>query len=273
MSLHLVYVDEAGDDGYPGQSPFFVLSAVYFHYMHWPDIFENLLQFRRSLRAHYGLPVRTEIHARPLLRLKKPYNEPLRISRQNACNIISDFCTFISQQPLRIINVVVRKKALSPEQPPDILDLALTYLAQRIENDLSPTSHPENRALLITDAGREASMRRILRRRRRYNPVPSRFGGVRHLPLKSFLEDPLSKSSSQSYFLQMADCAATVAYLYAQTLFPEEAPLPKRIRKTLRAQFTDPHQAVKAWMEALYPVLNIHASRYDDYGVVFIPSR
>ncbi len=264
-SLYFVYVDEAGDDGQPGASPLFVVSALYFRYEVWGNLLDKTLVFRRRLREVFGIPVRYELHTRPLLRLKKPFSA---LSHVTAQQILFGFCSFLASLPVRSVHVVIHKKT-RVERP--ILDTAFTFVAQRIANDLLKI-HEQNKALIITDAGREASMRKILRRLRRYNPVPSRKENkFRDLPLSLFLEDPLAKQSHQSYFLQMVDCLATVVYLYAQTqYYPREIPLPKRIRKTLEsASQKSAKEVILDLMQTLQPVFNTSASRHDPYGMLY----
>ena len=75
-----------------------------------------------------------------------------------------------------------------------ILENALTYNVQRIEND----SHGDWNFLLITDKGRIAPMRKTARAIRAFNPIHSQFGGYINKPIKNMIEDVLEKDSMES---------------------------------------------------------------------------
>lgn len=68
--------------------------------------------------------------------------------------------------------------------------------------------------LLIADEGRAAELRKVARRSKRHNPVGSKFGGWaggktwKNIPNDRLVEDPVFRSSAQSYFLQAADFIA-----------------------------------------------------------------
>jgi len=77
--MHLVYYDEAGDDGYPiWASPLFVLSAVYCPALDWRENFDFIAGFKKQLAKDFNFPLKLEIHTRELLLNKKPYS-PLRL--------------------------------------------------------------------------------------------------------------------------------------------------------------------------------------------------
>lgn len=56
-----------------------------------------------------------------------------------------------------------------------VLDTALRFSAQPIENDLDPARNPESRFMIITDPSRVESMRSTTRKIQRVNYIPSRF--------------------------------------------------------------------------------------------------
>lgn len=72
--MHLVYYDEAGDDGFPTySSPLFVLSALYFSSLDWRENFEIIASFKRQLAKDFRFPFKEELHTRELLLNKNPY--------------------------------------------------------------------------------------------------------------------------------------------------------------------------------------------------------
>ena len=74
--MYLAYVDDTGSPG--GDTHSFTLGCVLAECSNWPDIFDNLLDYRRFLKSRFGLPVRAEIKANYLLRNGGPFRN-LRI--------------------------------------------------------------------------------------------------------------------------------------------------------------------------------------------------
>jgi hypothetical protein len=70
------------------------------------------------------------------------------------------------------------------------------------------------RAMIFADEGRELEITKTLRKMGVFNPIPSRWGiwdggdRMRNIPIQRVIEDPVFKRSHQSYFIQLADCAA-----------------------------------------------------------------
>ncbi len=262
--MHIAYYDESGDDGFPAaSSPLFVLSALYLEHSDWQPIFNELLDFRRSLKATFGLPIRMEMHTRCFLMKKKPF-AGLGLHAHTRVNIIDLYCNHIADLDIKIINVAIVKHRIK-EQSYQVLDTALKYSVQRIENDVGEQSDPSARYLIITDEGRVGKMRNTTRKIQRINYIPSMFGmGFLRRDIQCLIEDPLPKASNQSYFIQLADLVAYIVYLHS-ALHTGCAGLPKRLPAIVnQAKVTD-------WMDRLVPSLNLKASRNDPYGIKFHP--
>ncbi len=62
--MYFMYVDESGDTGLV-RSPttHFVLSGLVIHESDWRAFVAQIAAFRKTLRASYNLPIRSEIHA------------------------------------------------------------------------------------------------------------------------------------------------------------------------------------------------------------------
>ncbi|OGO13885.1 MAG: hypothetical protein A2Y93_00435 [Chloroflexi bacterium RBG_13_68_17] len=262
--MHLAYYDETGDDGFPRfSSPLFTLSVLYLHYLTWQEAHDRIRCFRQSLRASIGLPVKWEMHSRAFLLNKKPYRG-MGISERERVAAIDERCNLGGSLGCRIISVVIVKPRIS-SQHYQVLDTALKYSVQRIENDLDPERNPGAKFLIITDPGRVGKMRRTTRRIQRINYIPSRFGPYSYRKeIRGLVEDPIQKESSQSYFIQAADLVSYITYLYATT---------KALGAALGARLPAAVTPTKVldWMEMLKPSLNLQASGKDPYGVVFHP--
>jgi len=261
--MYISYYDESGDDGYPNYSSIlFVLSSIYLHHLNWKDIYNNIHSFRNQLKADFGLPTKIEMHTKKFLLNKNPYRQ-FDLSDESRILIIDLFCDLISQLDLRIVNVVINKSRISVSKY-NVLDRALTYSVQRIENDLKKLD-PTKKFMIITDEGRVGKMRSTTRKIQRINFIPSRYGSESYRnEIKSLIEDPLPKSSKQSYFIQLADLIAYIVYLYMSQKF-EIGTRPKRLSKYIN------HDKIINWMDRLKNSLNTEASGDDEYGIVCYP--
>lgn len=262
--MYLSYFDESGDDGNPGSSLLYVQTAIYVHYQRWNDTFEALYEFRKRLMKDFSLPIRLEIHVKPFLLNKRPYQR-LKFPVGTRVKIIDEFCQVLATLPLKTLNVVIDKDRITRPASYDILERAMEYTIQRLENDLNKND-PSASFLIITDEGRVGKMRRIARKVRRLNYIPSRFqpGTYLNARITRLIEDPLPKNSDQSYFIQASDFIATVTYYY-QLHKLGKLSFPSRFPKSV-----DPAR-IEGWMNALLPILNTHASSTDKFGVVCYP--
>jgi len=89
-------------------------------------------------------------------------------------------------------------------------DIAWEYLLQRLETH---TRKGTTRAWLIHDEGEGAVIRKFYRKARRAGTAGSYFGtGGLTRPARLLLDDPTSRRSDHSYFLQLADLNAFAAF-------------------------------------------------------------
>ncbi|MEA1870641.1 MAG: DUF3800 domain-containing protein [Candidatus Bipolaricaulota bacterium] len=262
--MWLAYYDESGDDGYPRfSSPLFTLSALYMHYTDWKANYEAIRDMRRRMKEQFGLPMKLEIHTKYLLLNKAPY-KTLDLSDAERIAIVDACCELLASLRAQAINLcIVKPRIKSPTYK--VLDTAVTYSVQRIENDLKPWDNPENQFMIITDSGRVGKMRKTTRRVQVFNPIPSKLAGSSYRrEIQALIEDPLPKDSKESYYVQLSDVLAYIVYLYA-LLQTGVAAFPNRMP-------ADVDQAkVTAWMDTLKPCLNLRASEKEPYGVVFHP--
>lgn len=263
--MHIGYLDESGNDGtYITRSPYFIYSLLYVDENEWKSCFEQLMNFKRELKSLYNFPVKIEIHTRDLLRNKKPYND-FDLSVSDRAEIISKFCKVTGSLKVKMVNVAIDKtKYLKRSNTYEILDTALTFTIQRIENDLKRRN---DKYLLITDRGRVDKMRKVSRRIAKINPIPSslRRGEVRKgMEITNQIEDILSKDSQDSFFIQICDLVSFIINLYSlHNNYPDF--ISKRYKYYFENGF------IGAWMEVLSTVFNKKASRDDPYGIKYYP--
>ncbi len=220
--MFLMYVDESGDAGLINSpSRYFVLSGLVIHELRWTDYLNQLIDFRRQIRIEYGLKLREEVHASAFINSPGPL---LRIKRHDRLAILRLFADQLaSMRDFSVINIVVDKQTKRLDYDP--FEAAWKVLIQRFENTIARRNfpgpaNPDERGLLIPDATDDKKLTTLIRKMRRYNPIPnqSAYGaGARNLRVQTIIEDPFLKDSAHSFFIQACDL---IAYLLYQTLTP-----------------------------------------------------
>lgn len=209
------------------------------------------------------MPVKQEFHAKEFVVDKDPYHGLYDHEVRRA--IIFEYCNFLgSLTDVRVVTVAIDKTKIKRPKY-NVLKNALTYNVQRIENDLTLLG-ASAKFIIITDDGRTAAMRNITRQIQRINYIPSKFGPQSYRKeIKTLIEDPLPKSSDQSYFIQLVDLVAFVVSLYIRNQRNPSTPWGKRLLQVLQ-----PGDELTL-LHALKPVLNTKATRANEFGVVVYP--
>jgi len=207
--MDLAYVDESGTPGYGG-SQTFALGCVVVSAISWPDVFDDLIDFRRWLKASFGVPVRAEIKANYLLRNGGPLR-PLALPESVRFTIYRQFMRLMPKLELRVFAVVAMKADLSARGVLiDPRDIAWDYLFQRLERMSTKSGVP---VMLVHDEGESRLIRKFARKARRAGSAGAHFGtGVLRRPARLLIDDPVPRQSHQSYLLQAADLAAYAAF-------------------------------------------------------------
>lgn len=215
--MYFMYVDESGDTGLSGSpTRYFTLSGLVVHELRWNEYLEKLIDFRKRMRNSFGLLMREEIHSAHLINKPK---DLVRIKRNDRLTIIRSFINEVAAfQDVSIINIVVDKsdKPLTY----DVMGKAWEALIQRFSNTISHRNFPgpvnsDERGMIIPDNTDAKKIQQLLRRMRRFNPVPNQsvFGsGYRNLTIGNLVEDPFFKDSRDSYLIQAADVVAFALY-------------------------------------------------------------
>lgn len=231
METYIAYFDETGDDGVTtASSDIFVLTSIYMSASSWQENFDKFKRMRQYLKNQYGLHVTEEMHTKHFVRNKGLYRGYGWTDDQKR-DILIAFARCIATLDMKAVNVIIDKNNIhSPDY--NVLEKALTYNIQRIEND---SAHQWN-YIIISDEGRIAPMRRTARKIRAYNPVQSHFGGVTNLPIQGLVEDILSKNSEESYFIQICDFISFFVQLYYKSIVKHED-LPRRVEQLVDKVF------------------------------------
>jgi hypothetical protein len=255
--VYFMYVDESGDSGVVNSpTRYFVLSGLVLHELRWQAYLDHLIQFRRTLKQTYGFRLREEFHAGAMI--TRPGTDLMRIKKHHRLAMIRHFAdNLAAMTEFSIINVVIDKQGKRPDY--DVFEMAWKALIQRFENTLSHHNFPgprnaDDRGLLVCDHTEDKKVTMVMRRMRKFNPVPHHpaFSSVGHrnLPVLSIVEDPNFRDSEHSFFIQAVDLAAFLVY---QSMAPN-----RYMRKN----------SGQNYYRRLGPIFCTHASRSDPYGFV-----
>jgi len=248
--MFLSYVDESGDTGLVNSpTNYFALSALSIHESRWKEFTDETLNFRRYLRTEYGIPMRSELHAQPLISRAE-----FGLAPQDRLAVYGLYLKFLaSLTSVNVTNVVVSKQAKTADY--DVFENAWKALIQRLENAMifdNFGSGASEHTLMFCDNTDGQKLTSMMRKARRYNPIPNQSSGYSDRPWVRIIEDPIMRDSESSYAIQAADfCAYALYQQYA----------PKKFLKDRGA-----HKAISV----LAPRLNRKASPRNPLGVVVL---
>lgn len=262
METQIVYCDEAGDDGLnTSSSETFILTSIYMPSSSWQTNYNAIKALRSDLKKEYGFHTGQEMHTKHFLTDKNPYRA-YQWSNTQKIEILRKYTLMIASLDISAVNVIIDKSLILTKDY-HVLENALTYNIQRIEND----SKGRWNFLLITDKGRISPMRKTARAIRAYNPIQSQFGGFINKPIKNMIEDVLEKDSQESHFIQICDFISYFVHLYYLTRYKNKE-LPNRVGKLINKEFVGNVMATLSSKG----ILNEKASRAK-YGLVIYPRK
>jgi hypothetical protein len=212
--MYLAYIDESGNTGQGSLT--YSLGCVLVDSERWPSTFDRFIGFRRQLAQRFGVPVRAEVKANHLLRGSGAFRA-LRLSETARFAIYRQHLRLAPKLRMRVFAVVVNKATAAARYPgrtPD--EIAWERLLQRLErfSTKGPSqAHGPTWTMVIHDEGDAGAVRKRARKARRAGTAGSMIGaGVLKVPFDRLIDDPVSRDSSQSYFLQLADLTAYAAF-------------------------------------------------------------
>jgi hypothetical protein len=114
---------------------------------------------------------------------------------------------------LQTYAIVINKQELvNRRRGENAREAAWEFLIQRLER-LTTTSRPPVPFMVVHDEGDAAVVRKLARKARRIGSAGSAFGtGHLDRPARLLIDDPVSRDSRQSYFIQLADVSAYAAF-------------------------------------------------------------
>ncbi len=215
----------------------------------WTENHKIIQKYRLSLKEQFGFHVSEELHTKNLLTDKEPYRKYAWTAEEKR-EIIRTVVSCLRELKIKIGNVIVDKTRITDCEY-RVLESALEKSVQILEDDCQG----EWQYLMITDKGRIAPMRKIVRAMREDNGSPL------HM-----VEDMLEKESDESYFIQMCDFVSCFVHLYYKTKDKKED-LPNRVEKVIDVDFVE-------WVMGELKtggILNLSTGKNDPYGLIIIP--
>lgn len=253
--MDLVYLDESGDVIYTESkgTRHFALSAFIVPEESWNETFNVLKKFRKYLLENYNIPLYKELHARDFLNGRGRPSKDQIIRKFDRVEITRMFfqrlAHHLSELNIYVINVCVPNKS-----GVNSYDTAVDRILNRIQRTLKMK---KRQAVLIFDEGKEQLVKRLYRKMRVYNPVPSQFGAwedgsaSKSILTDRIIADPFFRSSKDDYFIQ------TVDFIAFTLLKSFEPPTPHVEKYQINKLFT-----------ILEPILFKQASKYNKLGIV-----
>ena len=205
--MYLAYIDESGSSGdiAKGASLTYTLGCVLVTSARWKKVLDGLIGYRRYLKDRFGVPVRAEVKANYLIRNAGVFRG-LGLSEQARHSIYRGSMRLCPKLGIHAFGIVIKKQHVYSGDPHDY---AWTFLMQRLER----LTRDDTQVLIVHDEGNDARVRAIARRARRAGIAGSAFGtGYIKVPFSSLVEDPVSRKSHESLFLQVADMVAYSAF-------------------------------------------------------------
>jgi hypothetical protein len=258
--VYFMYVDESGD---PGQwdpskpasqqgTAYFILTGLILPAREWRNYLSAIVDIRRAIKMQYGVPVRTELHGATLIN-PRGNRHVKRLPRRMRVALYRDVLEAVTVRmpQAKVLNIYVDK--LRPRYPStqtaDLQTRSWTFLIQRFDTFLK-SQEGTPLGIIFADETNEVKIRRILRKMRVYNPLPSLYCGYYHNPIRQVVGDPVIRQSQHSYFIQVADLIAHALY-----------------RKEHR-KGSYRHLNVDRLFDIIHPLLLREASRSDPEGIV-----
>nr|WP_150959312.1 DUF3800 domain-containing protein [Aneurinibacillus sp. XH2] len=253
--MDLVYLDESGDVIYTESKGTrnFVLSAFIVPEESWNEVFEVIKRFRKYLKRDFEIPLYKELHARDFLNGRGRPSKKRIITKGERVEITRSFFRGLSEY-LQEFNVYAINVCVPNKAGINNYDVAVDRMLNRIQRTLKKR---ERQAILIFDEGKEHLVKRLYRKMRVFNPVPSQYGYwengnyTKSILTDRIIADPFFRNSSDDYFIQVVD------FIAFSVLKHFEPP----------TNHVERYQ-INELLNLLEPILYKDASRYHPLGIV-----
>ncbi len=266
--MFLIYIDEAGDDGFPGSSKIFLNTAIKIHSRNWNIIEKKIENFRIELSTLTKIPAKFEFHTNNIIFKKEPYTG-LLMTDIEIMDVLKKYAEFISKLNISCTTTVVDKTKIIPNKNiVKVFNYGVNHLVNRINTTIAVKYKqfpPEDKYyMLFCDEGRISNWEKLIKEMRLNNHL---FDNItlkkKNFKLNKLVEKPIQRDSKNSNLLQIADFVATIVYKYYQinyhnTIFRNRATFITRC-------------FIKEILNILKPIINFDASKTNPYGIVIFP--
>ena len=260
--MYLLYVDDSGDSGLTLRSPtpFFILSGLIVNEKNWNHIMQCLVDLRKYIKGKWGFNQRAEYKGTYIVNNKGSFYGK-GIPPKERLNIYKEWMRTQSKLNIKILNICMRKEEIRNSNPDfSVYENAWRYLIQRFSNFLENSQSGEY-GMVFPDKNNEKLVRNLIRKMRVYNPIPKRYqqtgGDFFEKPTKMIIEDPVTRDSKHSYFVQLCDLNAYALYRWEINSLKDAG-----VWEELKYVF-----------EIIEPVLLKEACKDNKWGIVYYPKK
>jgi hypothetical protein len=218
--VYFVYIDDSGDEQTRAYSALAIPEAD------WKDALACIKQYRRALKATFGIFVTKELHATDFVAGRGRISSKI-VTKNQRC--------LIFRETLRMVATLRGARLFNAIAPKHEESLIFERLMNRINKNMEQAG---GNAIIIHDEGKDYTS--LVRRLCVFNPIQSRYGQwpgggqYKNIPLDHILEDIVFRESQDSYFVQLADFCAFA-------LFRNEYPWPAKQKYHLESAFEELH--------------------------------
>lgn len=253
--MDIIYLDESGDAIFTQNkgTRYFALSALIVPEESWNEVFKIIKSFRQWIKKDYDIPLYKELHARDFLNGRGRPSKKRTIYKNDRVEIIRKFfigfAKYTEDLGVYSINICI------PNKPGvNNYDEAVDRMLNRIQRTLK---EKDRNGILVFDEGKENLVKKMTRKKRVFNPVPSQYGGwedgsfTKNITIDRIIADPFFRSSADDYFIQVVD-------FIAYTLLKKFEPPTEHVAK----------YQINELFDLLEPILYKKASKYHELGIV-----
>lgn len=218
-NFYIMYVDESGDKGKldlslpQSATKHYALAGIIVPADDWLPTLNRMIALRRKLKQEFGFPFTEELHGTSLFNPRGSYhNIPGLQHRSTRMQIYHYFMKHLPEVFVtgRVLAVYLDKTTTTLGAD-KWYEIAWRNLLERFQTYIRK-QRPDALGILVPDEGDAASLRRLARRLRRFNPTASKFEGWYNNILDHIVEDPFHRESKHSFFIQAADMVVHALY-------------------------------------------------------------
>jgi hypothetical protein len=201
-ATEVAYIDESYD------SDKFVMSALVLPVDRWREAFALVQAHRRLMKEKLGIFTSKEFHATDFV-AGRGRLAPKPIPKGLRAMLFRGYLKMLAKLPgAAVISGAWPRQGMSLG---DVHAQAFSRIQERLQKRCGVS---KGYIVSIVDEGRAAELRKVARRSKVWNPIPSQYGAwedgspTKNIPNDRLIEDPFFKASHQSHFLQAADFIA-----------------------------------------------------------------